>query len=280
MRTYSRLWPTRSPQRAYHLQRVTQYASRWHHHDDWELFLPTGCPGRALIGDYAERFHTGQLYVVPAYMPHMFYRLDKPGQGGRAAGWVLNFIPQMLEAHADELAGLSRFVQRAGCGLLYTGKVVEQIGSAMHRLQTQEGIEGWARVLLIVDQLIKSRSTQALAGADYFHRYTRVGSQRVDMICRHIHAHFTGSIRLDELADLLRTSEETVCRLFQRNTGRTVLQYVNELRISRACELLAQTDMNITDIAQQSGYPTLGHFNRMFRRHKKTTPLKYRQTSR
>ncbi|NJL31027.1 MAG: hypothetical protein HC898_05045, partial [Phycisphaerales bacterium] len=210
MRTTSKIWPTRAPHRSYHLQRVVQYVSRWHHHDDWELFLPTGCPGRALIGDHAERFHAGQLYVVPAYMPHMFYRLDHPTTGRRAAGWVLNFVPFMLEAHASELTGLSRFVVRARRGLLYTGQVVEQVSQYMDQMQNRQGIDGWATVLLILDRLVKSRSVPALAGAEYVSQHTRAGSQRVDTICRYIHDHFTQNIRLNDLAELLRTSEESV----------------------------------------------------------------------
>jgi len=51
---------------------------------------------------------------------------------------------------------------------------------------------------------------------------------------------------------------------------------VNELRIARACRLLAETDETVRQIAAACGYPTPAHFQRRFQRHQKRPPLDYR----
>jgi AraC-like DNA-binding protein len=55
-----------------------------------------------------------------------------------------------------------------------------------------------------------------------------------------------------------------------------VPEYVNEVRIGRACAMLAEDKANITDIAMDCGYRNLANFNRRFRQVTETTPSEYR----
>jgi len=52
---------------------------------------------------------------------------------------------------------------------------------------------------------------------------------------------------------------------------------INELRVGRACRLLAEGEMNVTEIAFACGFSNLSNFNRQFRRLKRTTPRAFRQ---
>ena len=63
---------------------------------------------------------------------------------------------------------------------------------------------------------------------------------------------------------------------FKKSTGRTVPQYVNELRIARACLLLAETDLTVSQIAMDCGFVSPAHFQRQFREHQHCVPLAYR----
>jgi AraC-like DNA-binding protein len=56
-----------------------------------------------------------------------------------------------------------------------------------------------------------------------------------------------------------------------------VPEYVNEVRIGRACRMLSEDAGNITDIALDCGYRNLANFNRRFREVVGTTPSAYRQ---
>ena len=53
-------------------------------------------------------------------------------------------------------------------------------------------------------------------------------------------------------------------------------EYVNEVRIGRACRMLAEDAANITDIAMDCGYRNLANFNRRFRQVTGMTPSHYR----
>ncbi len=60
----------------------------------------------------------------------------------------------------------------------------------------------------------------------------------------------------------------------------SVIDYVNAMRIAYACELLTETAKSITEVAMESGFSTLSHFNRQFRKLQRTTPTRFRKSAR
>ncbi len=66
-------------------------------------------------------------------------------------------------------------------------------------------------------------------------------------------------------------------RLFRRETGTTLIQYLNQVRMTHACTLLASSNMKISDIAAQTGYESPSYFNQAFRKHTGMAPMAYRQ---
>lgn len=70
------------------------------------------------------------------------------------------------------------------------------------------------------------------------------------------------------------------CRIFKQCYGIPPLQYVTELRITRAKNLLRDTDYSVSAIAQMIGYDNLGYFSRIFKKSTGVTALEYRNNSR
>jgi transcriptional regulator GlxA family with amidase domain len=62
-------------------------------------------------------------------------------------------------------------------------------------------------------------------------------------------------------------------------SGKTFSDYVNEIRISKACELLLETDKPVEMIAFETGFESQTYFNRVFLKKKAVRPLYYRQIS-
>jgi AraC-like DNA-binding protein len=95
-------------------------------------------------------------------------------------------------------------------------------------------------------------------------------------VCDFIHSHLTEDIDRAQLANLAHLSEGAFSRFFHSRTGKTVPEYVNEVRVGRACRMLAEDALNITDIAMDCGYRNLANFNRRFRQVTSMTPSEYR----
>ncbi len=87
-----------------------------------------------------------------------------------------------------------------------------------------------------------------------------------------------GSISsLDELAERFDISKFYMCRVFKEVTGYTILEYLTVLRIQLARRYLADSDMNISQIAENVGYNSLTHFEKEFKRYMHMSPTSCRK---
>lgn len=75
----------------------------------------------------------------------------------------------------------------------------------------------------------------------------------------------------------IRVSERHIARLFKSNLGSTFVEYVRELRLQRACQLLESSELAVKAIAAMVGYRDTSHFIRCFRRATGSTPADFRK---
>lgn len=98
-----------------------------------------------------------------------------------------------------------------------------------------------------------------------------------DYVLDYLSKRYGEDISLEQLADQLQLSRGYLSAYFHEKTGKKFIDYLNEVRISRAKEILSQTDMLIQEIALQVGYQNVNSFIRMFKRISGFTPGEYRR---
>lgn len=84
-------------------------------------------------------------------------------------------------------------------------------------------------------------------------------------------------LMLKTVADYVGFSEKYFSTRFAKECGCTFINYLNDLRIKRAQELLVQTDMKIYEISEAVGYSSVEHFNKMFKKKLCISPKDYRR---
>jgi len=76
-------------------------------------------------------------------------------------------------------------------------------------------------------------------------------------------------------------NEAAFCRYFKAQTGKTLTQYLTELRIRYACELLSKGEDSVTQVCYAVGFENVPHFIQAFKKQLSQTPYAFRkQTSR
>lgn len=100
---------------------------------------------------------------------------------------------------------------------------------------------------------------------------------RISRVLEHIHAHLDQALPLDQLASLSCWSRWQLQRVFMLHTGLSVAQYIRELRLSKAAELLLDTPLRQLDIALACGFESEISFSRSFRQMFGCPPGQYRQ---
>ena len=127
--------------------------------------------------------------------------------------------------------------------------------------------------LLFFAQSLRRRTAPGSAAA----LSTSATHQKVSEVASYICAHCAEASSLDAVGRRFFMSKSYLSRIFREITGYTVNEYINVNRIQQARRLLAESDLNITEISAAVGYESLTYFERIFRRHTEQSPLQYRK---
>ena len=93
-----------------------------------------------------------------------------------------------------------------------------------------------------------------------------------------LHKHHTESITLDTISQKLNVSSFYFCKQFKKYVGMNFTEYVARLRIESAKKLLQNPHTHVSEIAFETGFNSLPHFNRSFKRITGTTPTAFRKS--
>ena len=95
-------------------------------------------------------------------------------------------------------------------------------------------------------------------------------------ILAYIHDHFDKSIYLQDLANRFFISPSYICDLFRKHLGKTFSEYLSDLRIDRAADLLMKTGKSAAEISELVGYRDYYYFTKVFKTRMGISPQKYR----
>lgn len=103
-------------------------------------------------------------------------------------------------------------------------------------------------------------------------------SQIIKLALQNINENYKNKISLKTVADKLHTNPSYLSMLFKQQMGVTFTDYLNEIRINRACELLSNTSYNLVDISILSGFDDQSYFSKVFKKLKGVTPKDFRKS--
>lgn len=99
---------------------------------------------------------------------------------------------------------------------------------------------------------------------------------RLEQVKQYIEEHLQEKIYVEDLAKLVHINEQYFMRLFKRQTGQSVTEYITERRIQVGSALLKDTDKSINFIADCVGCENYSYFTKLFKKHTGFTPSEYR----
>lgn len=104
---------------------------------------------------------------------------------------------------------------------------------------------------------------------------TSTSLKTTDNILEYIGKNYANISGLDDIANNVHISKQYLCQIFKKETGVTVSEYLNNIRINNACEILRQGNCNITQTSILCGYNSTPYFCRIFKNIMGITPKEY-----
>ena len=158
--------------------------------------------------------------------------------------------------------------------------------TANYLLYTDFTVEELAEVLGYVDSSHISKVFSARVGMkinEYRKTYARVGeickvddSRKAYEIVRYIYRYYDQELTAQNTASRFGMSVQELNRVLMYQLEKNFEEYLNSVRVNRACELLISTDASVMDIALDVGYHNAKTLTRNFVKHKLMTPQSFR----
>ncbi|MFC3931571.1 helix-turn-helix domain-containing protein [Streptococcus dentapri] len=102
-------------------------------------------------------------------------------------------------------------------------------------------------------------------------------NEKIRQLIDYINQHYDEILTIESLADYIGYSKTHFMAVFKKHTGTSCIEFIIQVRLSKACEELTNTSKSILEIATEVGFNNLSNFNRQFKRYYQLTPSQYRK---
>jgi AraC-like DNA-binding protein len=253
--------------------------ARWHYHDEYELHLIVATSGKAFVGDWIGQFQPGHLVLTGPRLPHNWISLDVPEGGVQLRDRVIQFHHTPIAkacTSVPELAEVLPLLERARNGIEFFG-LSDCARVYFERIKNSRGLERFGVFCQFLGDLARCTDYQLLSSARLQSCDDDVSLEQINSIVNQLTESISRAPSLSEFAEQFRMSESRFSRFFRRATGNNFIDFVNRVRISRACLLLMESNRYITHICYDVGFNNVANFNRRFLEIKGMTPSEFRR---
>ncbi|SFZ93466.1 AraC-type DNA-binding protein [Flaviramulus basaltis] len=250
-----------------------------HFHPEYELnFILNGKGVLRVVGDSVEELSNIDLVLVGSYVKHGWENHNCKNTP------IYEMTFQFNDSIFDEkLLSLRMFneindmFKRANHGIKFSKETSKKLMPKIITLTKIDTVDEFIKFLNILQEMAVSKSQRLLSSSSSNVDGEYENSIRIKKVYEFIQENFTRKISLSEISELINMSPVSFNRFIKKRTGKTFVEYVNDTRLSFASRWLIETDMSIGEISFKCGYNNITHFNRQFKKAKKSTPSEFRE---
>jgi len=259
--------------------RAEAFGFHWHYHSELEICYVKEGRGKRIIGESIEDFEDGDLVLVGSNVPHSWISDDLFNQSERDMEvYVIQFEKEVFDrfVHLPEFDAIQQLLKDAARGIYFKNAAETGLVEELHDIHSAQGLPKLLQLMALLDRFCRHDAIQFLSSSNYKVGFHKHQEERILKVCNYIHENYKNPLKISDLADLAAMNNAAFCRFFKRTLGKTVVEYVTELRISAVCQQIQNTGTPIYQIAYDTGFASIAHFNKQFKKCMGRTPTEYR----
>ncbi|MDB4293119.1 AraC family transcriptional regulator [Maribacter sp.] len=253
---------------------VREFYNQLHQHEETQISYILRGRGKLIVANTIHSFTDGDVFVIGSKTPHIFQNdpSDKNAHMITVFATPEGLGQDLLQI--PELEELRLFFENCGNGVaVQTGK--KRIAKIMHNLTRSSKLDTFVNFLKLIQKINSATKIDLIAHLPRKIISNQEG-RRLQLVFEYVMNHFHGTVTLDKVAAIVHMTTPAFCRFFKRHTNKTFFEFLIELRIAHACQLLAKDDEgSIAEIAEMSGFNSISNFNRTFKKLKAVSPSTY-----
>lgn len=255
----------------------------WHYHPELELTLIVKSYGLRHVGDSIENFSKGDLVLVGSNLPHLWlndnsYFEDESKNTAKAI--VVKFKPDFMGSHFLNLSEMKHIrhliYDQAAFGVSLNKKLRKRIEKKLFDFVGLNDTKRLIQLIDILDDISRSKDYTLLSSISYRNSKSEQ-AHRISTVLDYLAKNYHKKLTLDEVAQQISMNRNAFCRFFKQSTRKNLFTVINEVRVSKACNLLIETKKDVLQIGFCVGYNNISNFYKAFKKNTGMSPLVYRK---
>ncbi len=252
-----------------------------HSHAEYELNFTENAKGvRRIVGDSVEVIGDYDLVLVSCKdLEHVLEQHEC--RSDRVREITIQFSPDIFEknfTNKSQFNSIRRMLERGQRGIAFPMSAILKVYPILSELSYEEdSFYAVMKFFTILYELSKCEGARQLSSSPFARVESHSDSRRVQKIQQYINENYKQDIRLPVLAQMAGMSPVAFSRFFKMRTGKSLSDYIIDVRLGYATSSLIDTANSIADICYDCGFNNLSNFNRIFKKKKNCSPKEFRE---
>jgi len=256
-----------------------------HSHAEFELNFTQHAAGvRRIVGDSSEVISDYDLVLITSPdLEHVWEQNECKSKQIREI--TIQFSSNLFSKNLinkNQFDSIRKMLDRAQNGLCFPMDAILKIYQMLDTLASEkQGFYAFVKFLSILYELsLFEDEAYTLSTSSFAKINIHSDSRRVQKIQDYINGHYQNEIHLPFLAGMVGMTATSFSRFFKVRTGKSLSDYVIDIRLGYAARLLVDSTSSVAEICYDCGFNNLSNFNRIFKKKKLCSPTEFRENYR
>lgn len=260
-----------------------QFDFPMHRHLEYEINFIKGCAGaRRVVGDSIEVLPDFDLAIIGPGLEHTWEQHLCNFEDKREI--TIQFNPTLLSPEfldRTSMHPIRDLLFEARQGVAFGTDAILSLYNELDEIARKpNGFESILSMLRILNRLALISDRKALSSTTFARAEESSNSRRISKVEKAISENFREELTLNGLAEIAGMSPSSFSRFFKKSTGKTLSEYIIDIRLGHAARELADSTKTVAEICYESGFNNVSNFNRAFKSHRGCTPKDFRDNYR
>lgn len=261
--------------------RLPWFYNYLHRHKEIQIALIIKGEGTLVVGNYMQRFKAGDVYIIGSEQPHIFksdsnYFIKKKNNTHSLSiffnkeesfGNILS-LPEMQE--------IIHFLEKTVWGLKAPEHEKNNLAKEIISLKDSRKALLLSAFIRLLHNMAHTKKWKMLSTTCPAFNISDFEGLRMNDIYQYTILHYSEKISLRQIADVAHLTVPAFCRYFKKRTNKTYNNFLNEIRISEACNKISKEEYkSLSSIAYQTGFDNMTTFNRVFKKINGMSPRQF-----
>lgn len=251
----------------------------WHYHPEYELTYIHKGKGTFFVGDKMLDYDEDELVLLGPNLPHEWRSEIEAAPDFFTETYSIHFLYNFLGEKifsTQEAISINEFLKSATRGIRVTNQATRSyVREKLMELTETKGMGRIINLLQILESIHSSDEKSYICNLSIVSSFDSIQDHRITQVYEYVLKNFRKEVRISQIARLINMTSTSFCRFFKERTNKSFIKYLNEVRVGYACKLLLEAELNITQIAYESGFGNISNFNKQFKSVKNSTPSEY-----